>query len=424
MHRPVRLRAAALAGLVAVLASTAAPASAQTDPAGSGTLRPPVLVTGDSLSHQAAEDIAEALAADGYHDVDFAVFGGTTIGWATDRVLERDAPIVVFASGTYSAVDGWTAADEAEALRAVDVLGQRRCAVWVLPAAARYPDGILQAHPQSRDTVAAIRRIVSGTAAVHLAEWDLVADARREIHISDGVHLTDGGQDIYASLVAGSVRHRCEDADPARTEPQARYATWAHVTLLGRQPGPAEGTAWTDRLAGGHDRLAFARHLAGSAEWAGAQVDDLYRRALGREADASGRAYWRDLLVGGAPFDVVAANVFGSDEAFHRSGATPTDFVTALYRQLLQREPDRPGLEFWLGKMAGGTPRPVVAAAFHRSPESRGDRVDHLYRSILGREPDPTGRAAWVGALAVVNDLHLAALLAASDEAFRRAQVG
>ena len=45
----------------------------------------------------------------------------------------------------------------------------------------------------------------SGRTGVHLAEWDLVADARPEIHVFDGVHLTDGGQDIYAALVAGTV---------------------------------------------------------------------------------------------------------------------------------------------------------------------------------------------------------------------------
>ena len=415
------LRAAVAAVVLTVASSTPTPAGAQTDPDGSGVLRPPVLVTGDSLSHQAAEDIAEALAAFGYHDVTFDVFGGTTIAWSTDRVLESTAPIVVFASGTYNALLGWTATDAEQADRAVDVLSQRRCAIWVLPAAARYPSGVRRADGPSAATVDGIRRAVDGS-VLHLAEWDLVADALPEIHVFDGVHLTDEGQDMYASLVAGSVRHRCEDPDPARTERQARYAAWAHATLVGREPTLAERTTWADRLAGGHERSAFTRTLTSSPEWAGAQIDDLYRRALGREPDADGRAYWRDLLVAGVSFDVVAAQVFGSDELFRRAGGTSTDFVTALYRQLLEREPDQSGLQFWQRELAGGIPRPLVAAAFHRSPESRGARVDDLYRRILGRDPDRAGRAAWVDAMAHVNDLRIAALLAASDEAFRRAQ--
>ncbi|HAS09721.1 MAG TPA: hypothetical protein DCS55_04255 [Acidimicrobiaceae bacterium] len=88
----------------------------------------------------------------------------------------------------------------------------------------------------------------------------------------------------------------------------------------------------------------------------------------------------------------------------------------------MRREPEPPGLDFWLRTLAGGASPPTVAASFHRSPESRGDRVDALYRLILGRSPDPAGRAAWVDALATVNDLRLAALLAASDEAYARAQ--
>lgn len=419
MRRPVLRAAVAIAALVV----GAVPAGAQTAPAGSGTVRPPVLVTGDSLSHQAADDIDAALAAIGYDDVRFAVYGGTTIGWSTDRVLEDDAPVVVFASGTYNALDGWTASDEAQAVRAVQVLEARPCALWVLPAAARYPSGVPRPDPASRDTVAGIRRAVAG-AALHVAEWDLVADALPEVHVADGVHLDDGGQAHYASLVAGAVRHRCEGEDPARVERNRRYASWAGATLLGQLPAEPDLATWADRLAAGHPRLAFTRTLTASPAWAGAQIDDLYRRALDRDPDPAGRAYWRDLVVAGVAFDVVAAHVFGSDEFAARAGGTPEGVVTALYRRLLHREPDAGGMDFWLGRLRTGTSRPTVAEAFHRSPESRGDRVDDLYRRILGRDPEPAGRAAWVEALAHVNDLRLAALLAASDEAFARAQSG
>ncbi len=415
----LRLARAALVAVLASLAVGIGTAGAQTDPA--SVARPPVLVTGDSLSHQAADDIARSLGALGYHDVRFEVWGGTTISWSTDRVLEHPAPIVVFASGTFDAAWGWTPTHEEHARRAVEVLEQRGCAIWVLPAAARYPDGVRRPHPESRDGVAGIRRAVDGS-GVHLAEWDLVADALPEIHVADGVHVSDDGQVLYGDLVAGSVRHRCEGPDPSRTAPQARYASWAIETLLGRDPTATAIAAWTDRLASGHPRLAFTRALTASTAWTGTQVDDLYRRALDRDADPAGRTYWGGLVAGGVALDAIAAHVFGSDELIQRSGGTPSGFVTALYHRLLRREPEPPGLDFWLRTLAGGASPPTVAASFHRSPESRGDRVDALYRLILGRSPDPAGRAAWVDALATVNDLRLAALLAASDEAYARAQ--
>lgn len=422
MTVPGVVRHLLLVALLSVAGVVWAPAAGAQ--AGSGEVRPPVLVTGDSLSHQAADDIAEALAAFGYHDVTFDVFGGTTIGWSTDRVLERGAaPIVVFASGTYNALLGWTATDAEQADRAVEVLSQRECAIWVLPAAAHYPSGVRRPAPSTAATVDGIRRAVA-EADLHLAEWDLVADALPEIHVFDGVHLSDAGQDVYASLVAGSVRHRCEAPDPERTSRWQRYTGWAHRTLLGRDASGEELGTWSDRLLAGHDRLAFTRLLTDSPEWAGARIDDLYRRALGRDAEPDGRAYWRALVVGGMPLDLVAAHLFGSDEFFTRAGGTPTGFVTALYRQVLHREPDGPGLAFWQRHLAGGTSRAAVAAAFYASPESRGDRVDVLYRTILGREPDPGGRAAWVDALPHMTDLRLAALLASSTEAFHRAQAG
>lgn len=404
-----------------LFAALAAPAAAQSAPAGSGTVLPPVLVAGDSMAHEAADELARSLAALGYHDVRFAVYGGTTMSWATDRVIENAAPIVVFGTGTYESLLGWTATTEQETRRAVDVLDDRRCAVWALPAAARYPGGQPQPDQASEDLVAGIRRAVAG-GPVHLAEWDLVADALPELYTDDGVHLGGEGQELYASLVANAVRHRCEDADPARTAPWQRYATWATGTLLGRAPTGEELVTWTDRLTAGHPSLAYTRLLTASPEWAGGRIDDLYRRAFGREADPAGRAYWRGLVVAGMPLDAVAAHLFGSEEFLTRSGGTTHGLITGLYRQILHREPDPTGMVFWEQHLAGGTARHTVAGAFYASAESRGDRVDGLYRSILGRAPDPGGRSFWVDALPHMTDLRLAALLAASPEAFERAQ--
>lgn len=421
---PERRRWAARLGATALcvgLLTPAAPAAAQSEPGGSGVVRPPVLVTGDSLSHQAADDIAASLSAAGYDDVRFAVYGGTTVGWSTDRVREGGEPIVVFASGTYNALGGWTSEDDEQARGAVDALADRRCAIWLLPAAARYPGGTFREDTASMATVDGIRRAVTGS-PIHLAEWDLVAHALPEIHVADGVHLDDNGQALYGAMVASSVRHRCEDPDLERTAAAERYAAWTARVLLGREPTPEEHASWSDRLLAGHPRLAHTRVLAGSAEWAGSQVDDLYRRAFGRDADPGGRAYWQGLLVSGLSLDEVAAHVFGSEELLHRAGGTPEGLVETLYRQLLHREPDPAGREFWLRHLAGGTPRSVIAGAFHRSPESRGDRVDALYLRILGRDPEPAGRSAWTDALAQLNDLRLAALLASSEEAFQRAQ--
>jgi hypothetical protein len=49
-------------------------------------------------------------------------------------------------------------------------------------------------------------------------------------------------------------------------------------------------------------------------------------------------------------------------------------------------------------------------------------RVAHLYRVLLERNPDGAGQAFWADQLLRQDDVALAALLAASDEYFNRAQ--
>lgn len=368
----------------------------------------PVLVVGDSLSHQAADEIVEAFHAAGYSDVELAVFGGTTIGWGTDRVLERPSrPIVVFSSGTYNLLEGWSADDQAQAERAVSVLDERACAIWVVPAA----------RPANRQ----VRLALQGS-GVHTAEWDVVSQALPEIHAADGIHNTEEGQRLYGQLMADSARTRCGPVDPATVEGNRRYVEATHDTFLGRAPTASESELWTGRLTFGFPRLAFTRTFATSAEWVDRQVDAVYRQALGRAADPTGLAYWRGLIRSGTPLSSVVVELFASDERWARSGSTATGWVTGLYRTLLHRDPDDAGLRHWTGLLGAGVPRRVIARDFHDSLESRRDRVTGLYRSVLGREPDAAGRDHWAGALLAIDDVRVAAVLAASDEFFARSQ--
>lgn len=368
----------------------------------------PVLVVGDSLSHQAADEIVEAFHAVGYSDVELAVFGGTTIGWGVDRVLERPSrPIVVFSSGTYNLLEGWTADDQAQAARAVSVLDERACAIWVVPAA----------RPANRQ----VRLALQGS-GVHTAEWDMVSQALPEIHVTDGIHHTEEGQRLYGQLMADSARTRCSPVDPATVSGNRRYVAATHDTFLGRSPTTSESELWTGRLTFGFPRLAFTRTFATSVEWVDRQVDAVYRQALGRAADPSGLAYWRGLIRSGTPLSSVVVELFASDERWARSGSTASGWVTGLYRTLLHRDPDAAGLRHWTGLLAAGVPRRAIARDFHDSLESRRDRVTGLYRSVLGRDPDAAGRDHWAGALLVIDDVRIAAVLAASDEFFARAQ--
>jgi hypothetical protein len=79
-----------------------------------------------------------------------------------------------------------------------------------------------------------------------------------------------------------------------------------------------------------------------------------------------------------------------------------------VYRAAFDRAPDLGGLGFWLSAMDKGTSLKDVAANFLASEEfvklygpslTNAQIVDHLYRNILHREPEKAGFDYWVDVL-------------------------
>lgn len=74
-----------------------------------------------------------------------------------------------------------------------------------------------------------------------------------------------------------------------------------------------------------------------------------------------------------------------------------------LYRAYFLRNPDRAGLEFWVGKRRAGWSLNRISAEFAAATEFKnrygsltsGQFVDLVYRNVLGRAPDSSGRAYW-----------------------------
>ena len=161
--------------------------------------------------------------------------------------------------------------------------------------------------------------------------------------------------------------------------------------------------------------------LAASDEWAGARVEDLYQRVLGRSSDPNGRAMWVRKIAGGYRLEDVAAGFYGSNEYYVKAGDTDRAYVQSLYRDILGRGADPTGLESWIRKLNRGMGRTTVATGFYGSYESAADRVTDLYRIILGRGVDPTGLSTWTKKVIRSGDIVLAATLATSDEYWNRA---
>lgn len=127
------------------------------------------------------------------------------------------------------------------------------------------------------------------------------------------------------------------------------------------------------------------------------------------------------------------------------AGSTNTGYVTELFRDVLLREPDTSGLNYWVNRLNNGTSTKAdVATTMIRSNEGATRRVKGLpsqtsclfttledpaavtagsYCIVLDRMSDPTGATYWIGQLTGSSQLPTFwANLAASNEYFNGAQ--
>ncbi|MDH3680486.1 MAG: SpoIID/LytB domain-containing protein, partial [Acidimicrobiia bacterium] len=200
--------------------------------------------------------------------------------------------------------------------------------------------------------------------------------------------------------------------------PEAAYIDRTYQTFTGRAATSEEIETWFDEVAAG-DRRAITDALVTSEFFLGELVDDLYQTALGRAPDDGGRAYWIDRLRNGVKLESVGVLFYGSQEYYDSAGGTDAAFVSALYRDILGREPDPGGQAYWEGMLARGAARlDDVASGFYSSLESRRARAMALHLRLRGVAAGDEARDALAGRLVDVDDLVVAAEIAASQEAY------
>ncbi|MDA3038151.1 MAG: DUF4214 domain-containing protein [Actinomycetota bacterium] len=84
------------------------------------------------------------------------------------------------------------------------------------------------------------------------------------------------------------------------------------------------------------------------------------------------------------------------------------DSVVRLYGAVFDRQPDQPGLDYWVDRDLTWTPPDHIAQSFMASPEwtatygpvDDAQFVVLLYRNVLDRDPDMAGQEYWLAGLA------------------------
>lgn len=128
-------------------------------------------------------------------------------------------------------------------------------------------------------------------------------------------------------------------------------------------------------------------------------VMQLYRDILGREAEQTGLDYWQQKIDAGTLDRATTASAFLDSTEFQNGAGA----LTRLYLGGLGRLPDNDGLYHWLTQLQGKGNLSSVARTFSSSNEFTGHYsqldndafIDKLYQNTLGRLADNSGKSHW-----------------------------
>lgn len=202
-------------------------------------------------------------------------------------------------------------------------------------------------------------RIASGALSLQQAANSFVASA--EFQRNYGATSNEA----FVTLLYDHVLNRLPDS--------SGLANWTNALNSGRMTraevviGFSESAEFSNTTAA--EVLGVSR--AGlQADWA----DDVYRlygATLDRAPDVAGLITWTTALAQGRSLLSVVEGFTASREFVAHYGATNnTDFVTLLYRNVLDRAPDLQGLAMWTGRLENGTmTRSEVVCSFANSAE-------------------------------------------------------
>lgn len=134
------------------------------------------------------------------------------------------------------------------------------------------------------------------------------------------------------------------------------------------------------------ERLQFPdKMLALDLDGNAGQAYRLYQAAFNRTPDKAGLGYWIGQLDKGAEnLNHVAAGFVNSAEFKQMYGANISDnaFLTAMYSNVLHRNPDQAGFDYWNGRISAGMTRPDILASFSESAENIAQVIGQISHGI------------------------------------------
>lgn len=106
----------------------------------------------------------------------------------------------------------------------------------------------------------------------------------------------------------------------------------------------------------------------------------LYQAAFDRLPDTQGLGYWISEIDNGMDLEGMAHSFIISDEfqSLYGSNTTDEEFVTLLYNNVLKRDPDQSGFDYWINETNNGLSRAGVLSSFSESTENKANVIDQI----------------------------------------------
>jgi hypothetical protein len=211
-----------------------------------------------------------------------------------------------------------------------------------------------------------------------------------------GISLSNASTGDSINATAGITAITIKDTNGTQNQ---RYVNDVFFELLNRPADPGALQFYGGLLQGGASRGSVLLNIesavvGGHNEYLDNTVNRLYQSYLGRNADPGGLVAFTTELTNGATIQKVQSEIMGSDEYFQAAGSTNQNFVSAAYRDLLNRNPDAGGLTFYLNMLSTPstvTQRTAVIANLLGQTESIQDVLNTYYAIYLNRNADPSG---------------------------------
>lgn len=121
------------------------------------------------------------------------------------------------------------------------------------------------------------------------------------------------------------------------------------------------------------ERIQFAdTNVALDISGAGGQIFRLYQAAFDRAPDLPGLGFWMNAADNGVALSSIASGFTHSEEFARLYGAnvSDADYVTHLYQNVLHRDPEQGGFEFWTTALRNGVSRETLLSNFAESAEN------------------------------------------------------